>query len=130
MTFPVHHAEARGILTKTSGFIAQAGFSHSLDRDGIRRLYEPQCAPIAERLAVVRRLRAAGIAVYATLAPLRPCDPDALIEMAIDATDRDIIADPFHARAVKTSGATTRAGRRFGTGPRAFGWLAETDSCI
>ena len=102
----------------------------------------------------MRRLRDAGIATYATLAPLLPCDPEALIDLALDATDRDIIADPFHVRAVKTSGATTReaalrisekrgygrwhepefqrevvermrcratrAGRRFGTGPRAF----------
>jgi DNA repair photolyase len=30
--------------------------------------YEPHCASIAERLETVRRLRAAGIAVYATLA--------------------------------------------------------------
>jgi len=256
VTFPVYHADARSILTATSGFIAQAGFTHSLsparnctfgctycyvptmgiygglkpddwehwgcfttfksnaaellqkslrpnqiiycsplvdpyqpaeaeaclmprlidaliarpprvfttNREEVRRLYEPLCPPIAERIAVVRRLREAGIAVYATLAPILPCDPDALVEMAVDATDRDIIADPFHVRAVKSSGATTRdaalriserrryhswhepafqaaiiesmrshalcAGRRLGTGPRAFGWLAETDSCI
>src|SRR5271169_2234560 len=30
VTFPVYHVEARGILTKTSGFIAQAGFTRSL----------------------------------------------------------------------------------------------------
>jgi hypothetical protein len=81
--------------------------------------------------------------------------------MALEATDRDIVADPFHVRAVKTSGATTReaarrisekrgyikwhqpdfqleivdrmrdraarAGRRFGTGTRAFAWLAEVN---
>ncbi len=28
--FPILHAEARGILSKTTGFIAQAGFTHSL----------------------------------------------------------------------------------------------------
>ncbi len=144
--------------------LLRVSFSITTNRDAIRRLYEPLCAPIAERISVVRRLREAGIAVYATLAPLLPCDPEALIEIALDSTDRDIIADPFHVRAVKTSGATTRhaaqrisekrgyaswhepafqtqiveimhshaarAGRRFGTGPRAFGWLAETDSCI
>jgi DNA repair photolyase len=142
----------------------RVSFSVTTDHDGVRRLYEPLCAPIGERMAVVRRLREAGVAVYATLAPLLPCDPEALIDMALDSTDRDIIADPFHVRAVKTSGATTRqeayrisekrdyagwhqpafqaeiveimrsraarSGRRFGTGPRAFGWLAETDSCI
>ncbi len=137
----------------------RVSFSITTDNDRVRRLYEPHCASIAERLETVRRLRAAGIAVYATLAPLLPCDPDALIGLALDATDRDIIGDPFHVRAVKKCGATTRdagvhisraqgftewhdpafqtavtdrmrqraaaAGRRFATGPEAFGWLAQ-----
>ena len=30
MPFPIYHAEARSILTTTSGFIAEAGFTHSL----------------------------------------------------------------------------------------------------
>ncbi len=140
----------------------RVSFSITTDREDVRRLYEPLCAPIPERIAVVRRLREAGIAVYATLAPLLPCDPEALIEIALTATDRDIIADAFHTRAVKAAGATTReaalrisekqgytqwhepefqraivermlaraacAGRRFGTGPRAFKWLAEVSS--
>ena len=83
-------------------------FSITTDNDRIRRLYEPHCAPIPERLATIRQLRAAGLAVYATLAPLLPCDPEALVALALDATDREIIADPFHLRAVKKSGATTR----------------------
>ncbi len=86
----------------------RVSFSITTDNDAIRRLYEPHCAPIAERLETVRSLRTAGIAVYATLAPLLPCDPDALIAMALDATDGDIIGDPFHVRATKKNGATTR----------------------
>jgi DNA repair photolyase len=138
----------------------RVSFSITTDDDGVRRLYEPHCAPIAERLETVRRLRAAGLAVYATLAPLLPCDPEGLMKLALEATDEDIIGDPFHVRAVKKCGATTRdaglrisyaqgftewhdpgfqtavtermrqkaaaAGRRFATGPQAFGWLAET----
>ena len=139
----------------------RVSFSITTDREDVRRLYEPLCAPIPERTRVVRRLREAGIAAYATLAPLLPSNPDALIDMALEAPDRDIVADPFHVRAVKTSGATTReaahrisqkrayikwhepefqreivermrdraarAGRRFGTGTRAFAWLAEVN---
>jgi len=86
----------------------RVSFSITTDSDRVRRLYEPLCAPISERLETVRRLRAAGIAVYATLAPLLPCDPEALVGLALDATDRDIVGDPFHVRAVKKSGATTR----------------------
>jgi DNA repair photolyase len=86
----------------------RVSFSLTTDREEIRRLYEPLCAPIEERLDAMRRLRAAGIATYATLAPLLPCDPEALADMAIAATGRDLICDPFHVREVKTTGATTR----------------------
>ena len=86
----------------------RVSFSITTDREDVRCLYEPHCAPIAERLDVVRKLRAAGIEVYATLAPLLPCDPEALARAAIEATSRDLIGDPLHVRAVKQRGATTR----------------------
>jgi DNA repair photolyase len=88
--------------------ILRVSFSITTDREPVRRLYEPHCAPIPERLATVRRLREAGIPAYATLAPLLPCDPEALIGLALEASERDIIGDPFHVRAVKKCGATTR----------------------
>jgi DNA repair photolyase len=93
----------------------RVSFSIPTDRDDIRRIYEARCAPIEERWSVVERLRDAGIETYATLAPLLPCDPERLIEMAISRTETDIIGDPFHVRSVKTVGATTRdAARRIG----------------
>jgi DNA repair photolyase len=86
----------------------RVSFSITTDSEAVRRWYEPHCAPIAERIETVRRLRATGIPAYVTLAPLLPCDPEALIDLALDASDRDIIGDPFHVRAVKKCGATTR----------------------
>jgi DNA repair photolyase len=83
-------------------------FSISTDSDRIRGLYEPHCEPIEQRLATIHRLREAGIEVFATLAPLLPCNPEALAELAMDVTDTDLIGDPFHVRSVKKSGATTR----------------------
>ena len=74
----------------------------------MRRLYEPLCASIEERLDVVRALRAAGIETYATLAPLLPCDPEELVELGVGATGNDVIGDPLHVRSVKPNGATTR----------------------
>ena len=59
-------------------------------------------------VADVRALRAAGIEAYATLAPLLPCDPDALARAALAASGRDLIGDPLHVRSVKRHGATTR----------------------
>ena len=86
----------------------RVSFSITTNREPVRRLYEPLCATIGERLDTVRRLRKAGIEVYATLAPLLPCDPEELARLALDATDRDIIGDPFHVRSLKRHGATTR----------------------
>lgn len=86
----------------------RVSFSITTDRDEVRRMYEPHCAPIEERLAVVRALRDAGIETYATLAPLLPCNPELLAQSAIGASGRDLIGDPLHIRAVKRHGATTR----------------------
>lgn len=137
----------------------RVSFSITTDSEAVRKVYEPHCASIGERFETLRRLRAAGIDTFATLAPILPCNPETLVQMAVAATDGDIIADPFHVRAVKRSGATTReaalsisarrgwpewhdpefqeqvvdtmkrhaaaAGRRFGVGTEAFGWLAQ-----
>ena len=86
----------------------RVSFSITTNREDIRRLYEPHCAPYVERLATVRRLREAGIEVYATLAPLLPCDPVQLATDALEATGRDLIGDPLHVRSTKIRGATTR----------------------
>jgi DNA repair photolyase len=137
----------------------RVSFSLTTDDDRIRKLYEPHCSSIAERLDVIGRLRGAGICTFATLAPLLPCNPEALACAALEATGRDLIGDPLHVRATKPRGATTRsaaskigavqqhsewldpafqqlvvdrisrvaaqAGRRFGTGPEGFSWLAK-----
>jgi DNA repair photolyase len=86
----------------------RVSFSLTTDREDVRRWYEPHCPPLAERLAAIRRLRMAGIATFATLAPLLPCHPEALAEAAIEATEGDLVGDPLHVRAVKRHGAITR----------------------
>jgi DNA repair photolyase len=88
--------------------ILRVSFSVTTDRDDIRRFYEPHCESNMQRLEVVRRLRSAGITVHVTLAPILPCDPEALAEMALHAAGTDLIGDPLHVREVKTTGATTR----------------------
>jgi DNA repair photolyase len=86
----------------------RVSFSVTTNREDVRRLYEPHCAPFEERLAVIRTLRSAGIEVFATLAPLLPCDPEDLAEAAIEASGNDLVGDPLHVRSVKRFGATTR----------------------
>jgi DNA repair photolyase len=127
------------------------GFSVTTDDEAVRQRFEPHCAPVEERWRVIRALRGEGLRVHATVAPLLPCNPERLAELALEATGEDVIADPLHDRAAKPRGATTRApgerlrerypafdaaaalatieqaaaraGRRFGTGPAAFRWL-------
>lgn len=88
--------------------VVRVSFSVTTNREQVRRWYEPHCATFEERLSAIRGLRAAGIEVFATLAPLLPCDPEILAEAAMEASGRDPIGDPLHVRAVKPRGATTR----------------------
>lgn len=84
-------------------------FSITTDRDEVRRHYEPRCESNEARLDAIRTLRLAGIEVYATLAPLLPCNPEQLAGQALEASRRDLIGDPLHVRASKPRGATTRS---------------------
>ncbi len=86
----------------------RVSFSITTDREEVRKIFEPHCAPLEERWDAVRQLRAAGIPVTATLAPLLPCDPERLMACALAATEGPVVADPLHVRAVKPTGATTR----------------------
>lgn len=86
----------------------RVSFSLTTDREDVRRLYEPHCPGLEERLAAVKVLREHGIRTFATLAPLLPCDPEHLARVALESTSEDVIGDPFHVRAVKRHGATTR----------------------
>jgi DNA repair photolyase len=86
----------------------RVSFSLTTDDDEVRRRFEPHCASVPERVQVMRTLREAGIEVWAALAPLLPCDPEGLAELAVSATGRDVIGDPLHLRSNKPSGATTR----------------------
>lgn len=86
----------------------RVSFSITTDREDVRRIFEPQCASIEERWCTVETLRDAGIETSVTIAPILPCDPEALVDRAAAVSTGPLIADPFHVRAVKRSGATTR----------------------
>ena len=95
------------LLTLTQRTTVRISFSITTNRDAVRQLYEPLCASITKRLDTVRSLVAAGLDVYATLAPLLPCDPEDLAKEALQVTTGNIIGDSFHVRAVKKYGGTT-----------------------
>jgi DNA repair photolyase len=109
--------QTRGpLILRDIGLLRAAGertrlrvsFSITTDREDVRRIFEPHCAPIEERWQTVAALRSAGIDAVTTLAPVLPCDPEALTARALAVSDGPIVVDPFHVRAVKRSGATTR----------------------
>ncbi|MBC7928864.1 MAG: hypothetical protein H7039_24740 [Bryobacteraceae bacterium] len=87
----------------------RVSFSVTTDRDDIRRIYEPLCEPNDLRLDAVRRLTVGSIRTFITLAPLLPCTPEVLGLQALDASKEDLIADPFHTRSNRQTGATTRS---------------------
>jgi DNA repair photolyase len=90
----------------------RVSFSITTDCEDVRKRYEPHCESNSERLAAIRELNAAGIETYATLAPLLPCDPERLATLALEASRRRLIGDPFHIRAAKPRGASTREAAR------------------
>jgi DNA repair photolyase len=86
----------------------RVSFSITTDREDVRRIFEPHCAPVEQRWNTVAALQAAGIETSVAIAPILPCDPEALMDRAIASSKGPIVTDPFHIRATKRSGATTR----------------------
>lgn len=83
-------------------------YSITTDRDEIRMLYEPHCDSIEERLRTISVLVDAGVAVHCTLAPILPCTPERLANIALGCSRLAVVADPLHTRAGKPTGAVTR----------------------
>jgi DNA repair photolyase len=86
----------------------RVSFSITTDREDVRRIFEPHCAPIEERWRTVETLQAAGIETSVAIAPILPSNPEALIARAVSCSAGPIVSDAFHVRAIKRSGATTR----------------------
>ena len=97
-------------LLKCAAAVTQlrVSFSVTTDRDRVRRVFEPHCPPIEQRWNTVEMLQAAGIQTSVAIAPILPCDPESMIDQAVSLSAGPIVCDPFHVRAVKRAGATTR----------------------
>ena len=65
-------------LLKAFGDKLSVGVSITTDSDDIGRQFEPMAPNISKRLDLIKELHAAGIKVYASLAPLLPHDPERL----------------------------------------------------
>lgn len=68
------------LLTRLGSRLVVA-LSITTNREEMRRLFEPRCAPIQARVDALARLHQAGIQTQASLAPLLPCDAVELAEL-------------------------------------------------
>jgi DNA repair photolyase len=96
------------LVTLSENTDLRISFSVTTDDDRIRKIFEPRCDSIEDRLEAIGVLRQAGLNVYATLAPVLPCEPKRMARMLVDATANPVIGDPLHIRRLKPRGATTR----------------------
>jgi DNA repair photolyase len=68
--------------------------SMTTDREEVRRAFEPNSASVERRLATLGTLKAAGIPVRATVAPLLPSDPLRFARL-LDRVSDEVILDNF-----------------------------------
>lgn len=80
--------------------------SITTDDERVRRIFEPTCAPIAQRVQAIRTVREAGIPTQASIAPLLPCDAERLAEL-LDPVADWVVVSTF--RDDGGSGGKTRA---------------------
>jgi DNA repair photolyase len=88
-------------LLRAFGDRLSVGVSITTDDDEVGRQFEPMAPNISRRLALIRELHAAGIKVYASVAPLLPHDPDKLVE-AISPYVQKIWIDQMRSQQVNT----------------------------
>lgn len=65
------------------------------DDERVRRLLEPNAPGLGLRIEALARLRAAGVATQAAVAPLLPCDPARLARLLEPVADRVVLDDFF-----------------------------------
>jgi DNA repair photolyase len=66
--------------------------SITTDDEQMRRIFEPACAPIIQRLEAIRRVREADIPTQASIAPLLPCNAERLAELLDPAVDWVVVS--------------------------------------
>ena len=68
-------------LLRCFGSVLQVGVSITTDDEAIRSQFEPQAPSIKRRIELISTLKRNGINVYASIAPLLPCDPERLAKL-------------------------------------------------
>ena len=100
----------------------RVSISVTTDDERVRRLVEPNAPGLALRIEALAKLRAAGIATQAAVAPLLPCDPARLARLLEPVADRVVVDDFF-----RGDGAGGRRSRAAIERLRAAGYAAWTE---
>lgn len=75
-------------LIKRFGDRLSVGLSITTDSEEIARKFEPSAPALAKRFELARDLRRHGVRVYASAAPLLPCNPENLAGMLAEVVDK------------------------------------------
>ncbi len=75
-------------LLKAFGRRLEVGISLPTNDDFIRQEFEPKAPSIMRRMELMKTLSESGIAVYASVSPLLPCDPEKLVNSISPFTPR------------------------------------------
>jgi DNA repair photolyase len=75
-------------LLREFGGRLQVGLSLPTDDEEIRKQFEPNAPSIARRLSLLHKLVENGIAVYVSMSPLLPCNPERLVRLVQPYTSR------------------------------------------
>jgi DNA repair photolyase len=75
-------------LLKSFGNKLSVGISLPTDSESVRQEFEPNAPSIKRRLELIRKLAENQIAVYISMAPLLPCDPERLINLVAPYTTK------------------------------------------
>ncbi len=68
-------------LMQEFGDCLSVGVSITTDNNAVQREFEPMAPSIERRLDLLRALSESGIAVYVSMSPLLPCDPERFISL-------------------------------------------------
>ncbi|MDZ4763306.1 MAG: radical SAM protein [Chloroflexota bacterium] len=99
---------------------ARVNLSITTDDETVRKVFEPACASIPQRLKAARDLRAAGVPVCITMTPLLPVrDADTFAEQLLATGADRFVVQPFHAGKARFAAGTGLAARQFA---ESFGW--------
>jgi DNA repair photolyase len=80
----------------------EAGFTITTEDETVAKEFEPGAPPIKQRIAVLKKIRSAGISTFAFIGPILPGNPQNLIRYLEEAADRVLIDRMNYVNTIKS----------------------------